>query len=223
MGKAVSTRSNHHPFPHDHAIRSKLLNRLGIYKTVPVRNAGDRRKHGIRSLAATASPHSFLHHKQATVLAFRLPLNDCNDSSSAPPHQPLAFVSPSPSSNSSLAPTHERTIQFQDEVLVVPIPSRHEYSSRIKKFLWSGAEELSETIERNRAEFASEGWDWHSVLEDEEMYVDADSGELVHPIWFEEELEEEDHDALMMDALVASLPTLSRSPSFAENLEQLSE
>ena len=102
--------------------------------------------------------------------------------------------------------------------MVVPIPSRHEYSSRIKKFLWSGAEELSETIERNRVEFASEGWDWHSVLEDEEMFVDARSGELVHPIWIEEE-----DDTLMMDDLADSLPPLSRSPSFVSNLQELSE
>ncbi len=223
MGKSVVTRSNHHPLPHDHAIRSKLLNRLGIYKTVPVRNSVERRKHVIRSLSAPLSSHPSLHHKRANVLTFRLPLNDSNDSSSTPSHPPLSFmpvpISPPSSSNSSLATSHERTIQFQDEVLVLPIPSRHDYSERIKKFLWSGAEELSETIERNRAEFASEGWDWHSVLEDDEMYVDAKSGELVHPIW----LEEEEHDTMMMDALVESLPTLSRSPSCATNLQQLSE
>jgi len=224
MGKAVIPRNNHHPLPHDHAIRSKLLNRLGIYKTVPVRNLTGTRKHVILSLPSGTCSHPTLHQRRSNVLPFRLPLNDCNDSSSKPPHEQLAFtpasISPLSSSVATLAQTPERSIQFQNEVLVMPIPSRHEYSSRIKKFLWSGAEELSQSIERNRAEFASEGWDWHSVLEDDEMYVDAQSGELVHPIWLEEE---EEDDTLMMDELVESLPTLSRSPSFATNLQQLSE
>jgi len=225
MGKAVTLPSSH-PLPQEHAIRSKLLNRLGIYKTVPVRNTGERRKHVIRSLGTTLQPET---SRRTNVIPFRLPLNDGSDSSTSdtPAHEPLRFsppasISPPSSCDGLLAPTNinDRSIQFENEVLVVPIPSHHEYSDRIKKFLWSGTEEISENAERNRAEYASEGWDWHSVLEDDEMYVDAESGELVHPIWLEEEDED---DAMMIDGLQESFPKLSRSQSFSTNLQQLSE
>lgn len=218
MGKAVASPSSH-PLPHEHAIRAKLLNRLGIYKTIPLRNAGERRKYVIRSVGATSQ-----QLRRANVVPFRLPLNDSTDSTNAPAHQPLTFSPPayvSPPSNVSLSQTNDRSIQFENEVLVVPIPSRHEYSNRIKKFLWTGTEEISENAERNRTEFASEGWDWHSVLEDDEMYVDSESGELVHPIWLEEE--DEADEAMMMDGLEESLPKLSRSQSFSANLQELSD
>jgi hypothetical protein len=230
MGKAAAT-PRHHPLPHDLAIRSKLLNRLGIYKAVPVRNAttGERRKHVIRA-SNLATSSTAMHHRKSYAEPFRLPLNDNGEllSSSTSQHEPLAFSSPSAtigaasisppslSSTSSLAPPSDRCIQFENEVMVVPIPTRHEYSNRIKKFLWTASDELYESVERNRAEFAAEGWDWHSVLEDDDMYVDAQSGELVHPVWLQEHdlEEEEEEDAMMLDGeLAENLPKLSRSPS----------
>ena len=45
--------------------------------------------------------------------------------------------------------------------------------------------ELQETVDRNRYEFTVEGWDWNTVLEDEEMYIDVATGEKVHPCWVE--------------------------------------
>jgi hypothetical protein len=107
---------------------------------------------------------------------------------------------------------------------VVPIPSRHEYSDRIKRVLWSGGEELSELVERNRAEFASEGWDVNFVIEEDDMYIDAGSGELVHPIWFQEEEEEESGDPMAMDENTSNeaFPKLTRSTSFSTNLHRLS-
>jgi hypothetical protein len=72
--------------------------------------------------------------------------------------------------------------------MVVPIPSRHSYSKRIKQAFWMDGAEIRETAERNRYEFASEGWDFHQVLEDEDMYVDMVTGQLVHPVWVENEI-----------------------------------
>jgi hypothetical protein len=98
------------------------------------------------------------------------------------------------SNTSSLTPTIAATattttkrkttrIAFQDEVDVLPIPTRHEYSDRIKSRIWSNRHELQENAERNAVEFASEGWNWRTVTEDEGMYICSASGELVHPAW----------------------------------------
>jgi hypothetical protein len=74
-------------------------------------------------------------------------------------------------------------IAFQDEVDVLPIPTRHESSNRIKSGIWSNRHELQENAQRNAVEFAAEGWDWRTITEDEGMYVCLASGELVHPAW----------------------------------------
>ena len=64
---------------------------------------------------------------------------------------------------------------------MVPIPSHNQYSSRIKKHLWSNAMEIKEMAQRNYFEFQSEGFDWRNVVLDEEMYIDSMNGQLVHP------------------------------------------
>lgn len=70
-----------------------------------------------------------------------------------------------------------------DEVEVMPIPTRHAYSDRIKSRIWSNRYELEENAQRNAVEFAAEGWNWETVTEDEGMYICSVSGELVHPAW----------------------------------------
>lgn len=78
-----------------------------------------------------------------------------------------------------------RGLSFNDQVTVVPIPERHEYSKRIRDRLWVNAQELQSQAARNTVEFASEGWDWRNAFLDEEMYVCAVTGEKVHPVHLE--------------------------------------
>lgn len=91
-------------------------------------------------------------------------------------------ISSTASISSSSNTNKRRGISFNDEVTVVPIPMRGEYSKRIRDRLWVGARELQSQVERNTVEFASEGWDWKNAFEDDEMFVCAVSGEKVHPV-----------------------------------------
>jgi hypothetical protein len=51
-----------------------------------------------------------------------------------------------------------KSLTFNETVAVVPIPTRNEYSSRVRSRLWSSALELQENAVRNTIEFASEGY-----------------------------------------------------------------
>mmetsp|Transcript_8254 Transcript_8254/g.16317 ORF Transcript_8254/g.16317 Transcript_8254/m.16317 type:complete len:133 (+) Transcript_8254:321-719(+) len=93
-------------------------------------------------------------------------------------------------SASSSIRTRTRKVRFDKKVLVIPIPSRHAYSNRIKKTFWRDGSELQDTADRNQYEYTSEGSDWSTVLEDEDMYIDVDTGEKVHPCWVEHEEDE---------------------------------
>lgn len=81
----------------------------------------------------------------------------------------------------------ERLVQFDSDVMVKPIASHKQYSNRIKHELWNDLDEIRENAHRNQVEYQSEGMEWESVLEDEDMYVDANTGELIHPYWIENE------------------------------------
>mmetsp|Transcript_5719 Transcript_5719/g.10100 ORF Transcript_5719/g.10100 Transcript_5719/m.10100 type:complete len:248 (-) Transcript_5719:130-873(-) len=73
-------------------------------------------------------------------------------------------------------------ISFSEDVSVVPIPMRSEYSDRIRSRIWSNRYEINENAQRNAVEFAAEGWSWRSVTDDDGMFVCSVSGELVHPV-----------------------------------------
>jgi len=83
----------------------------------------------------------------------------------------------------------ERRLKFNEEVSVMPIPMRTDYSHRVRERLWNDADAILLNAQRNAMEFASEGWDWRTVTEDEYMYRDASSGELIHPVHMEEHYE----------------------------------
>jgi hypothetical protein len=76
-----------------------------------------------------------------------------------------------------------RRLLFSENVEVVPIPMRSEYSNRIKERMYSNRIELSENAQRNVVEFEAEGWDAATVLDDENQFYKCPlTGELIHPV-----------------------------------------
>eukprot|EP00531_Pseudo-nitzschia_arenysensis_P020030 CAMPEP_0116124164 /NCGR_PEP_ID=MMETSP0329-20121206/5139_1 /TAXON_ID=697910 /ORGANISM="Pseudo-nitzschia arenysensis, Strain B593" /LENGTH=137 /DNA_ID=CAMNT_0003618135 /DNA_START=300 /DNA_END=713 /DNA_ORIENTATION=- len=106
-----------------------------------------------------------------------------------------SFFSSPPTNDQTSSDTHShkkrhnnpqrRTVRFDDDVLVVPIPSRHAYSDRMRRTIWRNASELRDIVDRNRCEYTFEGWESSKVLDDDDMYVDVATGEKVHPCWVE--------------------------------------
>jgi hypothetical protein len=84
-------------------------------------------------------------------------------------------------------PSRKRIVQFDSDVIVQPIASHKAYSKRVRHALWTSPDELNDHVYRNTAEFMAEGMDWKKVLEDDDMYMDAKTGELIHPYWVEGE------------------------------------
>ena len=58
---------------------------------------------------------------------------------------------------------------------------RSEYHNR--EVMWYSAHELHQNATRNAIEFASEGFNWRQVADDEHM-IHVPSGERIHPIHF---------------------------------------
>jgi len=89
------------------------------------------------------------------------------------------------SSAKTRSKSHKKSISFDNNVNVVPIPKREEYSTRVSHRLWSSSHEIHENAARNSVEFAAEGWNWRTVTEDEHMYVCGITGQLIHPVHYE--------------------------------------
>eukprot|EP00565_Helicotheca_tamesis_P009047 CAMPEP_0185726130 /NCGR_PEP_ID=MMETSP1171-20130828/2199_1 /TAXON_ID=374046 /ORGANISM="Helicotheca tamensis, Strain CCMP826" /LENGTH=297 /DNA_ID=CAMNT_0028394415 /DNA_START=525 /DNA_END=1418 /DNA_ORIENTATION=+ len=76
----------------------------------------------------------------------------------------------------------KRRVSLDNDVAVVPIPTRHEYAGHMRERLWSTPQELYMNAARNSIEFAAEGWNWRTVTEDDNMLVCTRTNELIHPI-----------------------------------------
>eukprot|EP00546_Thalassionema_frauenfeldii_P010640 CAMPEP_0178920408 /NCGR_PEP_ID=MMETSP0786-20121207/14989_1 /TAXON_ID=186022 /ORGANISM="Thalassionema frauenfeldii, Strain CCMP 1798" /LENGTH=190 /DNA_ID=CAMNT_0020594473 /DNA_START=30 /DNA_END=602 /DNA_ORIENTATION=- len=170
-------------------IRARLLHRLGIHneefvsRSTPVTTAAEQRR--LRILREKGLGHSISMVNPPDGSAARIPLDGV-----VPHLEPLkgrpAFAK---SLAPSLAPPRRqgsRHVIFNDDVSVVDIPMRNEYSKRVQSCMWNSLSDLQKNAQRNTEEFAAEGWNWETVLEDDGMYIDASSGELVHPVHCEQ-------------------------------------
>ncbi|CAB9507182.1 expressed unknown protein [Seminavis robusta] len=101
-------------------------------------------------------------------------------------HQPTTtHHRPATTDSTTSDDSHRRNVHFDPQVSVVSIPHRHEYSTRTRKFLWESPDQMHINIVRNTLEFRADGWDWHTVLEEEEHYYCPLAQEYIHPIHME--------------------------------------
>ena len=83
----------------------------------------------------------------------------------------------------SLNRRRRRSVHFNNEVSIVPIPSRTSYTPYLRSRLFIGKKEMTRNARRNEREFSYEGFDWRNAVEEDQMYssLQMESGELVHP------------------------------------------
>jgi hypothetical protein len=181
-------RPNSPRLSHESRIRRRLLHKLGIEPKQSIqkriRPKPVKELHSINYFKTVSAP--FLQPLQDSIGVS--PPTSTVSSSFFSSVSPIKSMIPDEKSNpSKVSVEHSKisSVRFDDDVLVVPVPSRHAYSDRIKKTIWRDAGELREIVNRNRYEYTFEGWDSSKVLEDDDMYVDIATGEKVHPCWVE--------------------------------------
>eukprot|EP00977_Amphora_coffeiformis_P024393 scaffold15695_cov160-Amphora_coffeaeformis.AAC.2 len=186
----ASSVAGHSRSRSDSDIRGKLLNRLGIYDVPatahaqPMTAAQHRRLRILRGMGVGYYANEF---SPPDGSATRSPLNGVKKFV-----EPLKTDDVRKTPMATVGKKKSTKIAFQDQVEVLPIPTRYEYSERIKSRIWSNRHELQENAERNALEFASEGWDWKNVKEDDHMFICSQSGELVHPVHLQHLMQQEE-------------------------------
>jgi len=73
----------------------------------------------------------------------------------------------------------KRGVHFHDQVEVRFVPLHSDYSQRVRQKYWNNAQELWEMAARNSIEYASEGYDFRNVVEEENFT--RWGGQLIHP------------------------------------------
>lgn len=156
--------------PRSRCTRTKLLNSLGMFRDEPPKQQRNAVSKSGGQLISSRSAHMSVSPKAgtigATALQERLKHSEINHYFRNKTRTPQRSGS---------------SVTFEEIVSVVEIPSRHQYSNRVKKHLWSGRDEISEMANRNIIEFEFEDFDWRNVVLDDEMYIDSLNGRLVHP------------------------------------------
>jgi hypothetical protein len=181
--------------------RTRLLNTLGLFQQQNS-NCNSNSNHGPGAVPAQRAIQA---REELTVLGtitpFKEELKDDSDATNLPPR-------PVDDNGASAG------VQFEDQVTVVQIPSRYQYSDRIKKLIWRDQYEIMEMAARNGREFQAEGYDWRNVVLDEDMYVDSHNGQLVHPCHLDNCFLEDTFSSSQKEQDDASFPSLQRSDSF---------
>ncbi|KAG5187241.1 hypothetical protein JKP88DRAFT_307386 [Tribonema minus] len=82
-------------------------------------------------------------------------------------------------------PCAHKRVRFSETVATVYIPVHRDYSNRVRASYWASAAEIREMVYRNMLEFDAEGYEWRNVAEEEDMYYSEETGEFIHPVFFD--------------------------------------
>jgi hypothetical protein len=151
-------------------IRTKFLLRLG-FETFPCKN--DARW-------SSSSPQNAHHERTSRPNSFCETLKA--ELSGRPAKAQSQNIHETPQGSTLTTPTRNPSVSFCTSVTVILIPSRTDYSDRIKHSLWTSAKELKEQVSRNCVEYAFEDWDWRRAVEEPNMILYH--GQMVHPCHF---------------------------------------
>ena len=182
----------------DEHTRTRLLNRLGLFQAPNGKTIAGRKSYAHASLSpqninlkTTLHPSLVRNGGQRRTSTLKGINHTCERSKDQqeegrehghhhhPPSDRTASLSSSEDGSASQNSKHR--VQFNETVDILSIPSRHQFSNRIKRVYWSSKEEICSNAERNILEYEYEGWDYHNVVLDEDMYIDTATGALVHP------------------------------------------
>lgn len=170
--------------------RGSLLGKVKIRKE-PLKFNNDISSPSFKFSPLSWLPHLFCDFHQEVSSSSKEQKEECKDEKQLTLSSSLSTISTCDESfiNNANDKNNKgrRSITFHDEVEVVPIPMRSEYSKRIRHRLWTGINELHYNAQRNMMEFSSEGWDWRTVVDDENLFLyDTLTGEFIHPVHFNE-------------------------------------
>jgi len=186
MPTIISMRPALKTFTSSRQVRTKFFHRIGIISPTPphaINNNGNKASAAIKSAGG-----GILRN----VPRFREPLRKSYGGQQQQHQQHhrqhqhqhqqhRVKAKPRPMAQSE----EKKRVGFRENVTVVPIPMRGEYSDRIRTKLWRRSGEMNQMLERNIIEFASEDYNWRNACQEEEMYFCNDSRELVHPVHVE--------------------------------------
>lgn len=166
------------------SLRSRFLHRLGFHKGISPEEQRNLHRHAARE--DRRSRDSFFFEEEPLKEAKAIDNDDESVStsptvamnSSADLSSFLRSRTYSSLSERSVTSTRSRSVSFDQEIVVYPVPSRPGLESE-RDDIWMSPSEMDDAVKRNIFEFASEQWDWRQVVDETEMI--PVNGELVHP------------------------------------------
>ena len=89
------------------------------------------------------------------------------------------------SCNSSLCSTSSK-VRFQETVDLVAIPSHRDMDASTGQKIWTSTDDVQANLQRNSIEYHADGRDWQRATEEDDMILDPETGEYIHPATWED-------------------------------------
>ena len=168
-------------------IRSRFLDRLGI----------SPRNSQVACIPQSARQSPPRRQCQPSTKELLKTDNGVPDESLGP--NSYSSTSSSPRNFGGRKKSNTRSVAFENAVVVHQIPTRLEYSDRIRNAVWTNSAEMQMNYTRNVIEFKAENWDYRQCVE-EDHFFQTDCGQLIHPVHLQRERNLKWHFCAVMSA-----------------------